>query len=114
MSPVNCILVLPKGSNINMIKANVSDLNKKEFSLEPIEVGTSVNIGSKYIIIIQNFTIPDKAKFYEQYLSKQTDFFATKGVFEFDVAWITEKNLKIILNNLTLVDYLKLFKEGKI
>ncbi len=113
-TPVNCILVLPKGSNINMIKANVSDLNKKEFSLEPIEVGTSVNIGSKYIIIIQNFTTPDKAKFYEQYLSKQTDFFATKGVFEFDVAWITEKNLKIMLSNLTLVDYLKLFKEGKI
>ena len=111
---VNCILVLPKGSNINMIKANVSDLNKKEYSLESIEVGTSVNIGSKYIIIIQNFSTPDKAKFYQQYLSKQTDFFATKGVFEFDVAWITEKNLKIILNNLTLVDYLKLFKEGKI
>lgn len=113
-TPVNCILVIPKGSNINMIKANVSDLNKKEYSLESIEVGTSVNIGSKYLIIIQNFSTPDKAKFYQQYLSKQTEFFAAKGVFEFDVAWITEKNLKLLLSNLTLADYLKLFKEGKI
>lgn len=113
-APVNCILVIPKGSNINMIKANVSDLNKKEYSLESIEVSTAVNIGSKYVIIIQNFSTPDKAKFYQQYLTKQTDFFASKGVFEFDVAWITEKNLKLMLNNLTLADYLKLFKEGKI
>ncbi len=113
-SNLNCILIIPKGSNINMIKANVSDLNKKEYSLEAIEVGSSINIGSKYILIIQNFSTPDKAKFYQQFLSKQTDFFASKGVFEFDVAWITDKNLKLLLSNLNLNDYLQLFKEGKI
>ena len=113
-SNLSCILIIPKGSNINMIKANVSDLNKKEYSLESIEVGSSINIGSKYILIIQNFSSSDKAKFYQQFLSKQTDFFASKGVFEFDVAWITDKNLKLLLSNLNLSDYLKLFKEGKI
>lgn len=113
-SNLSCILIIPKGSNINMIKANVSDLNKKEYSLESIEVGSSISIGSKYILIIQNFSSSDKAKFYQQFLSKQTDFFASKGVFEFDVAWITDKNLKLLLSNLNLSDYLKLFKEGKI
>lgn len=113
-SSLSCILAIPKGTNINMLKANLSDLNKKEYSLESIEVGSSINIGSKYILIIQNFSTPDKAKFYQQYLSKQNDFFASKGVFEFDVAWITDKNLKLLLSNLSLVDYLKLFKEGKI
>lgn len=113
-SPLSCILVVPKGSNMNMVKANVSDLNKKEFALESIEVGTSITIGSKYILNIQNFSSPEKAKFYQQFLSKQTDFFAAKGVFEFEVVWITEKNLKILLSNLSLPEYLKLFKEGKI
>ena len=113
-SPLSCILVVPKGSNMNMVKANVSDLNKKEFALESIEVGTSITIGSKYVLNIQNFSSPEKAKFYQQFLSKQTDFFAAKGVFEFEVVWITEKNLKLLLSNLSLPEYLKLFKEGKI
>ena len=112
-TPLNCILIVPKGTNINMLKAGISDLNKKEYSLDNIQIGVSVNIGSKYIISIENFTTPDKAKFYQQYLSKQTDFFASKSVFEFDVVWITQPNFQLLVKNLTIADYLQLFKEGK-
>jgi hypothetical protein len=72
-----------------------------------------VNIGSKYIISIENFSNPDKAKFYQQYLSKQTDFFASKSVFEFDVVWITQPNFQLLVKNLTIAEYLQLFKEGE-
>ena len=96
-----------------MLKAGISDLNKKEYSLDDIQIGVSVNIGSKYIISIENFSTPDKAKFYQQYLSKQTDFFASKSVFEFDVVWITQPNFQLLVKNLTIADYLQLFKEGK-
>lgn len=113
-TPLNCLLIVPKGTNINMVKAGVSDLNKKEYSLDNIQMGISMNVGSKYIIAIENFSTADKAKFYQQYLSKQTDFFASKSVFEFDVVWITQSNFQLLIKNLALTEYLQLFKEGKL
>ena len=103
-------MFVPKGSNTNLIKAGINDLNNKEFSFDELIVGRTIPIASGSLILIENFPNLQKAKFYQQYLSKQQDYFASKGLFEFEIATISKDNLQRLVSNMNWKEYLDWFK----
>ena len=109
--PLNCLLIVPKGSNLNLIKSAISDLNKKEFSLENMLIGQSVVAGSKYLILIENFENPEKAKFYRQFLLKQQSYFSGKGLFEYSVVCINPENFIRLSKSFDWQSYMDWFEK---
>jgi hypothetical protein len=109
-NPMMCIMFIPKGSNTNLIKAGINDLNNKEFSFDELIVGRSIPISSGNLILIENFPNLQKARFYQQYLAKQQDYFATKGLFEYEIATISKDNLQRLVGSMNWKSYLDWFK----
>ncbi len=110
-TPLQCMIIVPKNSNVNMIKSAISDLNKKEFSFESIQMGPSIAADQKYLIFIENFASPDKSKFYAQFLRKQTSYFSGKGLFEYEVCTISDENMQLLVKSLNWNSYLNWYKE---
>ena len=108
--PMFCIMFIPKGSNTNLIKAGLNDLNNKEFSFDELIMGRTIPISTGNLILIENFPNLQKAKFYQQYLSKQQDYFASKGLFEYQIVTINEDNLQRLIGNMNWKSYLDWFK----
>ncbi len=110
-TPLQCMMIVPKNTNINLIKSAISDLNKKEFSFESIQLGPSISADQKYLIFIENFTSPEKTKFYSQFIKKQSTYFNGKGLFEYEVCTISEENMQILVKSLNWSSYLNWYKE---
>jgi hypothetical protein len=85
-------------------------LNNKEFSFDELIVGRSIPISSGNLILIENFPNLQKARFYQQYLAKQQDYFATKGLFEYEIATISKDNLQRLVGSMNWKSYLDWFK----
>ncbi len=109
-NPMMCIMFIPKGSNTNLIKAGINDLNNKEFSFDELIIGRSIPISTGNLILIENFPNLQKARFYQQYLAKQQDYFATKGLFEYEIATISKDNLQRLVGSMNWKSYLDWFK----
>ncbi len=110
-TPLQCVIVVPKNTNVNMIKSAISDLNKKEFSFDNIQMGPSITADQKYLLFIENFASPEKTKFYVQFLKKQTAYFSGKGLFEYEVATISDENMQTLVKSLDWNSYLNWNKE---
>ncbi|MEY4314962.1 MAG: hypothetical protein RI977_339, partial [Bacteroidota bacterium] len=102
---IDCIFTFPKGTNTNMIRAALSDLSKKQFAFENLLVNTNTAIGSVNVIRISQFSKPEIAKEFVDFLSKSTSYFAEKGLYEYQAMWITESNYLILTQLLDLNGY---------
>ncbi len=110
-TPLQCMIIVPKNTNVNMIKSAISDLNKKEFSFDNIQMGPSISADQKYLLFVENFASPDKTKFYVQFLKKQTAYFSGKGLFEYEVVTISDENMQALVKSLDWNTYLNWNKD---
>jgi hypothetical protein len=57
------------------------------------------------VIRISQFSKPEIAKEFVDFLSKSTSYFAEKGLYEYQAMWITESNYLILTQLLDLNGY---------
>ena len=103
--PVDIIFVFAKGTNANMIRATISDFNKKQFSFEKLNIASPLLIGSNYVIHISQFSAPSASKDYAAFINKATADFAAKGLFEYNALTITEANFVELSRSMDLNGY---------
>lgn len=104
---LDAIFIIPKEANVNLIKALISDLNKKEFSMDPISIGRHIPLNNKYIIILENFPTGEKTKFYSRYMMQQQETFTSRGVFEYQVLPVSKDNLQRLVKSQNIDGYAK-------
>jgi tetratricopeptide (TPR) repeat protein len=107
------LLVFPKGSNTNMIRAALNDFNKENFIFETLEVSPARASGTTVYISISNFSKPEKAKEYLSFIEKKPEILAAKGLFEFEMAWISKTNYLVLAGNNRINAYMEFFR-GKL
>lgn len=107
------LLVFPKGSNTNMIRATLNDFNKENFIFENLEVSPARASGTTVYISISNFSKPEKAKEYLSFIEKKPEILAAKGLFEFEMAWISKTNYLALASNNRINAYMEFFR-GKL
>ena len=103
--PLDIIFVFAKGTNANMIRATISDFNKKQFSFEKLNIASPLLIGSNYVIHISQFSAPSASKDYAAFINKATADFAAKGLFEYNAITITEANFVELSRSMDLNGY---------
>jgi len=103
--PLDVIFVFAKGTNANMIRAAISDFNKKQFSFENLAIASPLLIGSNYVIHISQFSTNAAVKDYTSFINKATADFAAKGLFEYNAISITEANFIELTKSLDLNGY---------
>lgn len=102
---IDCIFTFPKGANTNMIRAALSDFAKKQFSFENLLVNANTPMGSTNVIRISQFSKPEVAKEFVDFISKSTSYFAEKGLYEYQALWISEANFLLLSQLLDLNAY---------
>lgn len=107
------MLVFPKGANTNLLRAALNDFNKENFIFEPLEVSTARSSGETVYISVSNFTTPAKTKEYVDFLLAKPEFFASKGLFEFELAWISKTNYTTLATNNRINAYMEFYR-GKV
>ena len=107
---LDALVILPKSTNVNMAKALISDLNKKEFSFDELIMGRHIPVKDSYILLVENFSSADKTRFYARYLSQQTDLFNSRGIFKYETLTISTENLQLLLKNENIEEYLQWHK----
>ena len=103
--PLDVIFVFAKGTNANMIRAAISDFNKKQFSFENLAIASPLLIGSNYVIHISQFSTNAAVKDYTSFINKATADFAAKGLFEYNAISITEANFIELTKSMDLNGY---------
>lgn len=107
------LLVFPKGSNTNMIRATLNDFNKENFIFETLEVSPARASGTTLYISVSNFSKPEKTKEYLSFIEKKPEILAAKGLFEFEMAWISKTNYLTLATNNRINAYMEFFR-GKL
>lgn len=107
------LLVYQKGANSNLLRAALNDFNKENFAFETLEVSPARASGETVYISVANFSKPEKAKEYVDFLKNKTDFFASKGLFEYEVAWISKSNYMALASNNRILTYMEFYR-GKV
>jgi len=108
---IDCIFTFSKGTNTNMIRAALSDFGKTQFSFENLLVNPSTAVGSQNVIRISQFSKPEVAKEFVAFLQKSTSYFAEKGLYEYNVMWISESNYLHLTKSLDLNGYRTFFEK---
>lgn len=108
------ILVYKKGTNSNLLRAGINDFNKTNFVFEPnLEVSPTRAFGETVYISVSNFTTTKACLDYYAYMKDKPDFFASKGLFEYEMAWISKTNYTTLLKNNRANSYVDFFKTIK-
>jgi tetratricopeptide (TPR) repeat protein len=107
------LLVFPKGSNTNMIRAALNDFNKENFIFEKLEVSPARASGSTIYISVSNFSKSEITKEYLAFIQKKPEILAAKGLFEFEMAWISKTNYLTLASNNRINAYMEFFR-GKL
>lgn len=107
---LDAVIIIPKSANVNMAKALISDLNKKEFSFDKLVMGRHIPFEDSYLILVENFTSGDKTRFYARYLSQQTDLFNSRGIFKYETVTISTENLQLLLKTQNIQAYIQWHK----
>lgn len=109
--PLDIIFIFAKGTNANMIRATISDFNKKQFSFEKLQIASPLLIGSNYIIHISQFSTNAVTSDYASFINKSTADFAAKGLFEYQAISITEANFVELTKTLDLNGYRQFYEK---
>jgi tetratricopeptide (TPR) repeat protein len=104
------LLSFPRGANTNMLRSGLNDFIKENFIYETLEVSNVFISGETVFLTINNFSKPEKAKEFLEFIKAKPDFFAGKGLFEYELAWITQTNFKMLISNNRINNYLDYFK----
>jgi hypothetical protein len=99
-----------KGTNTSMIRAALNDFNKENFVFETLEVSSSRASGETVYISVANFSKPAVALDYLKMLQTKADLFASKGLFEYELAWICKTNYTTLAGNNRINAYMDYFK----
>jgi tetratricopeptide (TPR) repeat protein len=110
---LEALIIIPKSANVNMAKAMISDLNKKEFALENLNLGRHLNVGDSYLIVVENFPSQEKTKFYARFLAQQQELFNTKGIFDYKSVTISQINLQKLVKSNNIESYLNWLKSSE-
>jgi tetratricopeptide (TPR) repeat protein len=102
---LDVIFVFAKGTNANMIRAAISDFNKKQFSFENLAIASPLLIGSNYVIRVSQFSTNPVVNDYTSFINKATADFAAKGLFEYNAMPITEGNFVELSKSMDLNGY---------
>lgn len=106
------ILTYPRGGNSNLIRAALNDYNKENYVFETLEVSAAAAVGETIYITVSNFSKPEIAQEYVKMMMNKGDFFASRGLFEFEVAWISKTNYKTLSTNNRINSYIDFYKTG--
>lgn len=104
------LLSFPRGSNTNLLRASIADFNKTNFIFETLDVSQPRIFGETVYLSVGGFKEAKTAKEYFKYMQDKGDFFASKGLFEYEQAWITKTNYALLLQNNRVSNYLEYFK----
>ena len=104
------IMSFAKGTNTSMIRAALNDFNKENFVFETLEVSSSRASGETVYISVANFSKPAVALDYLKMLQTKADLFASKGLFEYELAWICKTNYTTLAGNNRINAYMDYFK----
>lgn len=107
------LLVFPKGANTNLLRAALNDFNKENFIFEQLEVSTARSSGETVYISVANFSQPAKTREYVEFISGKPEFFASKGLFEFEVGWISKTNYTALAASNRINAYMEFYR-GKV
>lgn len=105
------MLVVPKNINLNQIKTILSGFNKSQFSMEDLQITSSL-IGSDYqTVVVNNFSTLAKVKEYLTQIKSNTALFAdVKDSNLFQNFIISQDNFGILIGEKILDNYLLFYK----
>ncbi len=106
------LLSYKKGANSNLIRAGLTDFNKENFVFETLEVSPVRAFGESVYLTVANFSKPEVAQEYLKFLAGKPDFLPSKGLFEYDIAWISKTNYSLLVTNNRINSYVDYFKAG--
>jgi len=104
------ILSYRKGANSNLLRAGLNDFNKTNFVFENLEVSTVRAFGESVYLTVANFSKPLATQEYLKYVISKPDFFSSKGLFEYEMAWISKTNYSLLVVNNRINSYVDFFK----
>ena len=104
------LMSFAKGTNTNMIRAALNDFNKENFVFETLEVSPSRASGETVYISVANFSKNSIVQDYLKLLQTKSDLFASKGLFEYELAWISKTNYTTLAANNRIIAYIDYFK----
>jgi len=87
------LLSFAKGTNSNMVRAALSDYCKKDYVLETLEVSKAQTFGSAVFLYISGFSKPKIARDFLNRLKANPTLFSSKGLFEYQQAWVSKTNM---------------------
>lgn len=104
------LLSYPRGANSNLLRAGLSDFNRENYIFEKLEVSNVQTSGETVYLAVSNFSKASVCKEYVKMLSGKPDFFASRGLFEYETSWITKSNYVTLLKNNRINSYLEHYK----
>jgi hypothetical protein len=104
------ILSYHRGANSNLLRAGLNDFNKTNFVFETLEVSPVRAFGEAIYLTIGNFSKPAAVQEYYKFMKSKPDFFASKGLFEYEIGWISKTNYSQLLANNRINSYVDFFK----
>lgn len=104
------LIVYPRGTNSNMLRATLNDFAKENFTLENLDITMPRNAGETVFIAISGFSKPEAVRDFIDILTKKSDMLAAKGIFEFEQAFISLSNYKTLSTNNRINSYMDFFK----
>ncbi|MCC7297974.1 MAG: tetratricopeptide repeat protein, partial [Bacteroidia bacterium] len=107
------IITYQRGANSNLIRAALNDFNKENFIYESLEVSPAAAVGETIYLTVANFSKTDVSIEYLKLLMNKADFFASKGLFEYEMAWITKTNYTTLIKSNRINSYFDFFKTDK-
>jgi tetratricopeptide (TPR) repeat protein len=112
VEPLIFIMSYQRGVNSNLIRAAINDYNKANFVFETLEVSPASAVGETMFLTVSGFSKSEVTQEYAKLMMGQGDMFASKGLYEYEIAWISQKNYSNLLKNNRIISYFEFFKTG--
>jgi type IV secretory pathway component VirB8 len=69
-------------------------------------------VGETMFLTVSGFSKSEVTQEYAKLMMGQGDMFASKGLYEYEIAWISQKNYSNLLKNNRIISYFEFFKTG--
>lgn len=112
VEPILFIMTYQRGVNSNLIRAAINDYNRANYVFETLEVSPASAVGETMFLTVSGFSKSEITQEYAKLMMGQGDLFASKGLYEYEIAWISQKNYSNLLKNNRIISYFEFFKTG--
>lgn len=110
--PLIFIMSYQRGVNSNLIRAAINDYNRANYVFETLEVSPASAVGETMFLTVSGFSKSEVTQEYAKLMMGQGEMFASKGLYEYEIAWISQKNYSNLLKNNRIISYFEFFKTG--